>query len=296
MAFGGETPASDPWLPPGVAKRLSFFLMVPLLWSCYSGLNFVYLQGGLPAHVRVFVFFTYALPMWLCMAGCTFVVHRMVGRRSFPLLFTTALGGVLGSFVVRPYMLLRAPYVVPYISTPTETLVSAPLIPHKLEHFVSVFTLYHPTIILWTVLAWICIRHFGVPFALDGQGGGSAKSSTGSPSRDNGEHSVASHTRLIDELGRIPHDYILAIRAENHYVRILTTRGSRLLAYRFKDAIREFAQFGGVQVHRSFCVLPKSVLRCEKVGDRRVLVLKDERRVPVSRSYFGVARMANLID
>ena len=88
---------------------------------------------------------------------------------------------------------------------------------------------------------------------------------------------------------------VIALAAEDHYLRVHTERGeSRLIHHRFSDAVRELGD-AGVQVHRSWWVAKDAVERVERDGDRHVLILRGGVRAPVSRTFGLAARQAGLI-
>lgn len=92
---------------------------------------------------------------------------------------------------------------------------------------------------------------------------------------------------------RLPPD-VVALRAEDHYLRVFTARGSSLIHHRFSDAVRALGE-AGVQVHRSWWVAKGAVERVERDGERQVLVLPGGVRAPVSRTYLLAARRAGLV-
>lgn len=87
---------------------------------------------------------------------------------------------------------------------------------------------------------------------------------------------------------------VIALSAEDHYLRVYTERGDTLIHYRFSDAVRALG-VAGVQVHRSWWVAKHAVERIEREASRYVLVLIGGVRVPVSRTYGLAARQAGLI-
>jgi DNA-binding LytR/AlgR family response regulator len=78
---------------------------------------------------------------------------------------------------------------------------------------------------------------------------------------------------------------ILALSAEDHYLRVHTSAGETLILMRLYDAIAELDGIEGSQIHRSWWVA-KDAVRDVARGDGKVdLVLKDDLRAPVSRRY-----------
>lgn len=88
---------------------------------------------------------------------------------------------------------------------------------------------------------------------------------------------------------------LLALAAEDHYLRVYTDRGEELILRRFGDALADVAGLDGVQVHRGWWVARAAVAGSERGGDRAVLILTNGVRVPVSRTYVQAARSAGLL-
>ena len=83
---------------------------------------------------------------------------------------------------------------------------------------------------------------------------------------------------------------VLALQAEEHYVRIYSRGGAELVHYRFGNAVEEMPAELGLQVHRSWWVA-ESAVRSARRGDRRwQLDLETDVAVPVSDSYVKAVR------
>lgn len=95
--------------------------------------------------------------------------------------------------------------------------------------------------------------------------------------------------RLPPELGRD----IIAVQAQDHYVRVSTPRGSHLILMRMSDAAKDLASLGGMQIHRSWWVNLEHASGLEKPesGGTR-LVMRNNIRVPVPRSRVPEVRRA----
>ena len=77
---------------------------------------------------------------------------------------------------------------------------------------------------------------------------------------------------------------VLALQAEDHYVRVHTQLGSELLLMRFSDAISELDGLAGMRVHRSWWVADDAIVDTVRRARRTILVLSNSTEVPVSRS------------
>ncbi len=75
---------------------------------------------------------------------------------------------------------------------------------------------------------------------------------------------------------------VLAVQAQEHYVRVVTAESAVNTLYRFGDALRELEGLSGLQVHRSFWVADAGVAAL-KSGKRGLkIVLRNGEQVPVS--------------
>jgi hypothetical protein len=92
--------------------------------------------------------------------------------------------------------------------------------------------------------------------------------------------------RIPAPLGR----ELLALGAEDHYLRVVTARGSDLVLMRMADALRELGDGAGMQVHRSWWVALDAVAEVRRDGTRTKLVLANGLEVPVSRTFVAAVR------
>ncbi|MFZ2031949.1 MAG: LytTR family DNA-binding domain-containing protein [Vitreimonas sp.] len=76
---------------------------------------------------------------------------------------------------------------------------------------------------------------------------------------------------------------LYAISAEDHYLRLHTSKGSDLILMRMSDAIAELEGLEGAQTHRSWWVARDAVESTRRDGERLTLVLKGGAEAPVSR-------------
>jgi hypothetical protein len=96
--------------------------------------------------------------------------------------------------------------------------------------------------------------------------------------------------RLPERLGR----HVIALEAEDHYVRVHTDRGSALLHGRLSDAIGQLAAIDGIRVHRSYWIRKDAVRRVSASGKGMRVHLSNGIEVPVSQAYKELARQAGI--
>lgn len=94
------------------------------------------------------------------------------------------------------------------------------------------------------------------------------------------------HRRLPASLGT----ELLALEAEDHYVRVYTRLGSGLILLRLSDALAELDRAAGCQVHRSWWVAYKAVTHITREQNRITLHLANNVEIPVSRTYLATVR------
>ena len=85
---------------------------------------------------------------------------------------------------------------------------------------------------------------------------------------------------------------IYALAAEDHYVRIITSKGEEMILMRLSDAIKEVAPLEGLSPHRSWWVAKQGVEHMSKSNGKTEIVLKSGRAVPVSRNKVKVLKGA----
>jgi hypothetical protein len=111
------------------------------------------------------------------------------------------------------------------------------------------------------------------------------------PTRPDIQPETAADTKLDKKssplLSRLPQHLdgdIIAIMAEEHYLRIYTPSGNALILYRLSDAVKELGAYG-MLVHRSYWVARAAVTGSVKRGQNSILLLSNGLEVPVSRGY-----------
>lgn len=78
---------------------------------------------------------------------------------------------------------------------------------------------------------------------------------------------------------------LYAVEAEDHYLRLHTSKGQDLVLMRLADAVDELEGLGGARTHRSWWVARQAVAEVRRSDGRAVLVLRSGVEAPVSRSY-----------
>lgn len=84
---------------------------------------------------------------------------------------------------------------------------------------------------------------------------------------------------------RLARAELIAVQAEDHYLRIHTSAGNQLILMRFADALEALQGSDGLQVHRSWWVARRAVDLARFSRGRGELALKGGLTAPVSRTF-----------
>lgn len=85
---------------------------------------------------------------------------------------------------------------------------------------------------------------------------------------------------------------LIAVEAEDHYLRVHTEHGSDLILMRLSDALGELEGLEGAQTHRSWWVSKDAVRGASRGDGRARLILDGDLSAPVSRRYAKALREA----
>lgn len=111
------------------------------------------------------------------------------------------------------------------------------------------------------------------------------------PIRTTASEDAAKPVRFVERLPvQLRAARIIAVQAEDHYLRVHTDLGSDLILMRLSDAVAELDGLEGAQTHRSWWVAKDSVRDASRRDGRATLVLEGGLTAPVSRSYAATLR------
>jgi hypothetical protein len=276
----------------------AFYLGIP------AGLALLYalLKAGLIAQYFPFplswtYWFALLMPRWLLQDLATQVVRAAARRFHPPLWIVLTIGGFIGSLLLQPYAL----WLMSWFQEAFQAHIP---IERRLPiewSWTSTVTRIHGTfpqhiaaIAVWVVANLILERGFGFDrFAYGSESilDSPATSPVGTVKTEKTEPPTGNFRA---RLRRIAHDEIIALKAEDHYVRVISATQAELVLYRFADAVREMGDADGLRVHRSFWVARKAVRRSHDAGPGLQLELVNGNRIPVGRSYRELVRQAGL--
>lgn len=273
---------------------LIFYVGVPTVF----GLSLGWQGGGMMAvHFSKPVSLLYwvgaANLVWITLELATRIAAAVVPKGKTPLIAILLLGFVLQPFFGRPFLSFWQLFYVDLL--PPE--VTRP----NLAYFYASFIDYGQILVansficgVWISFNILFDRILGVPRFRTATGYRvnllDADESTQSDSPAQFEN-TGLLLRLPTELGKT----IIALSAEDHYVRVHTPEGNDLILYRFSDAVREMPDNIGLQVHRSHWINLSAISSFEESGRGSTLTLNETIKIPVSQRYIEVLKTRGVV-
>ena len=92
--------------------------------------------------------------------------------------------------------------------------------------------------------------------------------------------------RLPVHLGKT----LISLEAQDHYIKVTTTKGSELILQRLGDAQKELENYPGLRVHRSWWVASGQIETVERQNGKMLLAMKNDSIIPVSRNYMKMVK------
>jgi DNA-binding LytR/AlgR family response regulator len=213
-----------------------------------------YVAMGLP--LRLLHFSGTALAIGAPAFAVSAALRRYVFKSAQPLWAAILIAAALapaGGLVVQQSLRLFAPRVLPHVSI------------GELTAQVLLINLIVGT------LAWALLRQTG-------------KSEAGAPARPEPRIQARSGSIRAKLPPTLRHAAIIALSAEDHYVRVRTDRGQALILINLADAIEALGPDAGVRIHRSHWIAREVAARLPPRSSRTGVRLEDATILPISRA------------
>ncbi len=213
------------------------------------------------------------IPFWvglmLLLWNFTYLVYRLMCRKirvrdSLPLHFgVAACSAVIGTAFFRPIASLYG-HSYGWLMGYARHKVVTPY-PVSLESLIIWHTDYTPFLMMWTV---------GI-LLLDFYERCGRKATSPQDNID----------LFADHIETLGDEALIAVCAEGHYVRILSTHGEERIFYRFSEALSRLNARSGVRIHRSYWANLRHVKKLEGNAAKANVLLTTGLRLPVSLTY-----------
>ena len=275
-------------------RLILFYLGVPGIIAVYAALNnWAVLQVA--GYTGSLLFYAgHAFIPWWTTSIITYFFYRLFARWRPRQLLILVLGTVLACVIILPYSVwLTETFASGWLpGDATGELASLHI--HDEIGFWS-FTLRAS--VMWVVVNVVFDRFLGLPRYRYGDLAASATAgqaglSIGAGAGGNVDKGSGRPSPVF--LRRLPADVeetdVIALKAEQHYVKVFTPKRSFMTLYRFSDAVAEMDPEAGHQVHRSYWVRTTAIRKIRRAAKKFELELDNEMKVPVSAPNSGLIK------
>lgn len=260
-----------------------FHAAVPLAFGAILGANQTGIAFYLPWLLSVLYWVLLSLITWQVLHWFTTAVAVATRAIHLPLILILGLGAVLSTFLMRPFMYVYSGAFSDFLLNGRTVLPIKPF-EWSLNFLTQHFQLWAGMIVVWMTINLVFDRFVGAP---------RYRASHIAPRQPVAPIVVTAG--LVSRFGLPPGAEILALKSEDHYLRIFSNHGEKLILLRISDAIKELAGSEGARVHRSYWVAKQAVERVDAQGRNVTLHLKNGLQVPISQTYRESARLAGLV-
>ena len=277
------------WLDSRTWRLLAFYLGVPIIVALYGGLNnwqLLEIAGYGPA----LGFYTAhaILPWWTTCALTSLAMATLARWKPSPYLLM-AIGSLAAAFITLPY--------TNWLTAAWESRWPIEQLHQQIASLFSAeFWRYTASATgMWFVVNFIFDRFLGLPrYRYVIPRGYDFHVPTNSAKAELPVADEQLSPKLPGFMERVPViltlDEVLAIKAEQHYIRVYTPEREYMLLYRFSDAVHELGPDIGIQVHRSYWVNKKAI-DCVKPRAKKFLIkLVTGTEIPVSIPYHAMVK------
>ncbi len=269
---------------------------VIVIAACFLGVVLALVGAELPTDTS----FIEALPFWLtitCTAAFLLttidmtISHLAADIDVAPLFKTAATGTVTTLLVTLPVALMCLP--IEGFLPDSDSMFGAPSAKNSMAALFWAWADQYLNLLPGIAGFWLLIRVLdgAVPSASDvpvrareiSTIGANEVSDQGSqPSAGLQRQQSSALKRRFPEISGLT---LLAIEADEHYVRLHTNAGSKHVLYRFRDALKDVEDLSGLRVHRSWWVAKDAIEEFDQSPSGFGLKLKGGLIAPVSQTY-----------
>ncbi len=269
-------------------REVGFYLGVPLLIGGYGALNNWQLIDTAGAGWAIVFYLAHALAPWLASCLLTSLTMALLRPWKPAPLVILVIGHTLACVLVLPYVnWLLDSYDLRWPSAALHEEMDTPLTPAFWVYWLRAG-------ILWVGINLLFDQFLGLPrYRYAVPTGYEEASPSPEPEAQPGS-TAAPRAGRPAFLERIPASValadVIAVRAEQHYIKVLTGGKAYMVLHRFRDALHELEGSDGLQVHRSWWVRKSAVTRLRQNAKKVCLVLESGEEIPISGPYQVVVR------
>jgi hypothetical protein len=264
---------------------LAYFLGVPVSVAVYAALNNWEIRQVAGVSAALTFYMAHALLPWLITCLSTTLAKRALVRWQPSWALLLLLGHTLGSLLVVPYSnWLTGFYEIRFPALDMAGEV-APV-------FSTGFWMYFLRAgVIWFGINFLFDRYLHLHlYRYPGDAPQHSPAATASGTAGEREPAPLPPAFLSRLPERVDVNDLVTIKAEQHYIQVVTRQKQFMVLYRFSDAIRELDPDLGAQVHRSYWVNLAAVEAVHAKAKDFFLRMQTGFDVPVSGPYQGMMR------
>ncbi len=277
-------------------RLILFYLGVPAIIAIYAALNnWAVLQVA--GYTGSLLFYAgHAFIPWWTTCLLTYICMRLLARWRPRQLLILTLGTVLACVVILPYSIwLTESFAAGWLPEDATGELSTLHIHDEIGFWAFMLR----ASVIWIAVNLVFDRFLGLPryrydvsesLANGSAQTGGASSAAGGPDTS-ANAGAGPEPRFLQRLpAHLAVDDVIALKAEQHYVKVYTAEKSFMTLYRFSDAVAEMDPEAGRQVHRSYWVRTTAIRRIKRAAKKYELELVNDLTVPVSGPNNGLVR------
>lgn len=272
-------------------RHFLFYVGVPGGVALYAALNnwtILQLSGY---EVTLAFYASHAFVPWWTSALATALCMRLLKPWQPPKLVILTLGSFIACLLILPYSKwITAYFAAGWISGDPDGSLSS-------DHIYSQVGFWAFAIratVIWILVNLAFDRFLGLPryrYESVPAAGAEADPAVAAAAAATPGNAGDSSLRFLQRLpANVAPDEVIALKAEQHYIKVYTADRSFMTLYRFSDAVAEMDPAAGHQVHRSYWVRTEAIRAVKRDSRKYSIELVNHLVVPVSATNRGLIR------
>lgn len=262
-------------------KLVTFYLGVPLAIALYGSINNWEVQQSIGYTGTLAFYLAHSFVPWWITCLSTYSLLLLLRKWRPPALLLICIGALLGCLLTIPY----TNWITRVFESSWPTQSFDGFTTNALSTDFLIFFLR--VVVIWIGVNFIFDRFVGLPRYRYAPDGNPLRRFPQTGAIDTPQNLPAFLARLPDT---VTMQEVIAISAEQHYIRVHTDNREHMILYRFSDAINELGSGSGMQVHRSWWVAKAAIASVHSGAKKFYLQLDNGTKVPVSTPYQGMLR------
>ncbi len=267
-------------------RLIAFYIGAPCFFAIYGALHNWGIQQIAGYWVAIAFYLSHSFIPWWITCLCNSALMWLMKRWKPAPIFIMVPGSLLGGIFTLPYTQWITELFEANWPTTTSTFSGIPAHPWSGDFLEYILR----ATVIWVGVNFIFDRFIGLPrYRYEIPRGYESTNGYSRPMT-----ASESGTKQPAFIARLPVyievSEILAIKAEQHYIRVLTHEREYMVLYRFSDAVSQLDGDQGLQVHRSWWIARNAIQSMQQSAKKFIVVLSNGAEVPVSTPYQGLLK------